>query len=133
MFVAVASIAVTLPPIVICLLDQSRPPLRVYSNDGLGFLFLWSTVISSICGAVLARLGGLAGSFGSFGGFLCGAAYWFMHIQQMVARAPAQTGVPTEYPDSTMWLVPIGWVAIGAIVSFVPMIKNPRLNRNESQ
>jgi hypothetical protein len=132
LYVAIASIAVILPPIVICLLDQKEVPMRVYTNDGLRFLFSWSVIASGVLGIVLARLGGLAGSFGSFGGFLCGAAYWFMHLQQMVARSIAQNGTPTEYPDSTIWLVPIAWTLLGFIVSFVPMFKNPRMKHKDS-
>lgn len=132
MFVAIASISVILPPLVLCLLDQKDAPLRVFSIDGLRFLFGWSALASGVLGLVLSRLGGLAGAFGSFGGYICGAAYWFMHLQQMVARSLAQNGVPTEYPDSTIWLVPLGWIAIGFVVSFLPMFKNPRLRHKES-
>jgi hypothetical protein len=132
LYVSIASIAVILPPIVICLLDQKEIPMRVYTSDGLRLMFAWSAVASGLSGLVLARLGGLAGSFGSFGGFLCGAAYWFMHLQQMVARSVAQTGTPTEYPDSTIWLAPLAWTAIGFVVSFLPMLKNPRLKHKDS-
>lgn len=132
LFVAIASVAVILPPIVLCLVDQQSPPFRVYTNSGLQFLFGCSALISGILGLVLARVGALAGSCGSFGGFLCGAAYWFMHLQQMVPKSLATTGVPTEYPDSTVFLVPLAWTLIGAIVSFLPMFKNPRLKHKES-
>ncbi|MEI7575621.1 MAG: hypothetical protein WCK51_01920 [Armatimonadota bacterium] len=132
LFVAFTSLATILPPIIVCMLDQQAPPFRVYSNAGLQFLFGESVLISGVMGLILARLGGLAGSFGSFGGFLCGAAYWFMHLQQMVPKCLATTGVPTEYPDSTVFLVPLAWALIGAIVSFLPMFKNPRLKHKDS-
>ena len=132
LFVALTSFATILPPILFCLLDQQAPPFRVYTNAGLQFLFGYSAVISAILGLLLARVGSLAGSFGAFGGFLCGAAYWFMHLQQMVPKCLATTGVPTEYPDSTVYLVPVAWTLIGAIVSFLPMLKNPRLKHKES-
>ena len=132
MFVAISSIAVLVPPIAVCLADELGNKHQVFTSDGLKTMFIIASLIASLLGLVAAFLGGLPGSFGSFGGFLCGGAYWFMHLQQSVAKAPAEIGLPTEYPDSTIWLVPIGWVVIGFLVSFVPMLKKQRSKHKES-
>lgn len=132
LFVAIASLAVIVPPIAICLADELGNKHQVFTSDGLRAMFLMAAVISALLGLVANYLGSLAGRFGAFGGFLCGAAYWFMHLQQSIAKAPAQIGVQTEYPDSTMWIVPLAWIAIGFFVSFVPMFKNRRQRHKDS-
>ena len=132
LLVGATALLTLLPPIVYVGLDGSDEFPRIGTNEGLQDLFLRSAGFSSLFGLILSRLGGIAGAFGSMGGFLCGAAYWFLAIQQSFVKTLARYDQPTEYPDSTVWLVPLAWIGIGIVVSFLPMLKNPRLKHKES-
>lgn len=132
LFVAAAAILTLLPPIFFVSTDVEDVLPVIGTNAGLQRLFSWSAGYSALFGLIFSRLGGLAGAFGTLGGYLCGAAYWFLTIQQTLVKTLAKEGHPTEYPDSTVWLVPLAWLGIGIVVSFLPMLKNPRLKHKES-
>lgn len=95
-------------------------------------MFLTAYVASGIFTIFMVRRFGIPPAFGALGGFACGSAYWFMHIQQTIAKSIPETGQPTEYLDSTMYLVPLVWLILGAITSLLPLYKNKRLNRVDS-
>lgn len=118
-------------PITVCLIRGSSNH-DINTTAGLTRMLITSLVLASVVTIPVARRFGIAPAFGALGGFACGAAYWFLHLQQTIVKAIAETGQATEYQDSTMYLVPLVWLLIGGIVSMGPLYKNKRLNRTES-
>lgn len=125
------ALAVLLVPIVICTM-RGTANHDINTSSGLTRMVLSSIVISGVLTLPIVRRFGIAPAFGALGGYACGAAYWFLHLQQTIAKSLAETGQPTEYLDSTMFLVPLVWFGVGAIVSLLPLYKNKRLNSEES-
>ena len=126
-----ASLIVLIVPIVICNMRGSANH-DINTNAGLTRMFLTALGITVVFALPFVRRFGIAPAFGSLGGYACGAAYWFLTLQQTIAKAFAETGQPTEYLDSTMFIVPLAWLGIGAIASLLPLYKNKRLNRVDS-
>ncbi len=124
------SLAVLIVPIAVCLLRNSSHEIN--TNAGLARMFIVSLVIAVAITIPFSRRWGIAPAFGALGGFACGAAYWFLHLQQTIVKALAETGQATEYLDSTMYIVPIVWFVIGAAASLLPLYKNKRLDRLDS-
>ncbi len=118
-------------PIAVCLLHGSSNH-DINTTAGLTRMLITSLVLASAVTIPVARRFGIAPAFGALGGFACGAAYWFLHLQQTVVKAIAETGQATEYQDSTMYIVPLVWLLVGGLVSLLPLYKNKRLNRIES-
>ena len=118
-------------PIAVCLLHGSANH-DINTTAGLTRMLITSLVLASAVTIPVARRFGIAPAFGSLGGFACGAAYWFLHLQQTIVKAIAETGQATEYQDSTMYIVPLVWLLVGGLVSLLPLYKNKRLNRIES-
>lgn len=131
MLAGVASLVVLAIPLAICIRDGSTTHV-ITTSSGLGRMFLTAYVASGIFTIFMVRRFGIPPAFGALGGFACGSAYWFMHIQQTIAKSIPETGQPTEYLDSTMYLVPLVWLILGAITSLLPLYKNKRLNRVDS-
>jgi hypothetical protein len=126
-----ASLVVLIVPIVMCN-AIGRQTHEINTNAGLTKIFVWSILPCVAFTLPLVRRFGIAPAFGALGGFACGAAYWFLTLQQTIAKAFAETGQPTEYLDSTMFIVPVVWFAIGAVASLLPLFKNKRINSKES-
>lgn len=126
-----AALGVLLVPIIVCAIRGSQST-DIYTTSGLTRMFVMANLGSAIIAIPFSRRFGIAPAFGALGGYACGSAYWFMHIQQSIPKALAQTGQPTEYADSTMYVVPIAWLAIGFVTSLLPLYKNKRLNRVDS-
>lgn len=131
MLAGVASLVVLAIPLAICIRDGSTTH-AINTSSGLGRMFLTAYIASGIFTLFMVRRFGIPPAFGALGGFACGSAYWFMHIQQTIAKSIPETGQPTEYLDSTMYLVPLVWLILGAITSLLPLYKNKRLNRVDS-
>lgn len=125
-----ASLVVLVIPIVLCNF-VGRATHDINTNAGLSRIFLISIGLCIAFTLPIVRRFGIAPAFGALGGYACGAAYWFLNLQQTIAKSPAETGQPTEYLDSTMFLVPIVWLGIGAIASLLPLYKNKRINSTE--
>jgi hypothetical protein len=124
-----AGVAVLVPPIVACLWD-SYGAKSIYQSDGLTFLVGGSAACSFIFAVFASLRKNIAGAFGAFGGIICGGTYWFLHLQQTIAKAPSDIGRYPEYQDSTMWLVPLAWLLLGAVASFLPtIIRNSLIRR----
>ena len=126
-----AALFVLIVPIVICTMHGTASH-EINTSSGLSRMFLTAIAISAIGTVPIVRRFGIPPAFGALGGFACGAAYWFLHIQQTIAKALAETGQPTEYLDSTMYLVPFAWLFVGAVASLLPLLKNKRLNTVDS-
>lgn len=126
-----ASLFVLIVPIILCN-AMGRQTHEINTNAGLTRIFLISTGIAVAFTLPIVRRFGIAPAFGALGGFACGGAYWFLNLQQTIAKAFAETGQATEYQDSTMFAVPFAWFAIGAIASLLPLYKNNRINSKES-
>jgi hypothetical protein len=126
-----SSLVVLIIPIILCNI-VGRQTHEINTNAGLTKIFLISIGLAAAFTLPIVRRFGIAPAFGALGGFACGAAYWFLNLQQTIAKAPAETLQPTEYQDSTMFLVPLAWFTIGAIASLLPLYKNNRLNSKES-
>ena len=120
-----AALFVLVVPIVICTMHGTTNH-DINTSQGLSRMFITSIAIAGLGTIPIVRRFGIPPAFGALGGFACGAAYWFLHIQQTIAKALAETGQPTEYLDSTMYLVPFVWFSIGAIASLLPLLKNKR-------
>lgn len=120
-----------LVPILICTV-RGTANHDINTNAGLSKMVITGIVITVLFTMPFVRRFGIAPAFGSLGGYACGSAYWFLTLQQAIAKAPAEVGVPTEYQDSTMFVVPLVWLAIGAIASLLPLYKNNRINSRES-
>jgi hypothetical protein len=103
-------------PVTLCMLDYYGTK-TVYTSQGLKQLVVISGAIAFFAGLIGSWVAKIAGIFGTLGGFACGAAFWFMHIQQSIAKAPSDIGKFPDYTDATMWIIPICWFLIGAIVS----------------
>lgn len=119
-------------PIALCVWDATSKRHTIYTNSGLTTLFLLSLAVATAITVPGVRRGGIPVAFGALGGFACGAAYWFMHVQQTIAKALAEVGTPTEYLDSTPIFIAIGWLVAGFVVCLSPLYKNKRLDRKES-
>lgn len=126
-----ASLVVLIIPIILCN-AVGRTTHEINTNAGLTKIFLWSILPCVAFTVPVARRFGIAPAFGALGGFACGAAYWFLTLQQTIVKAFAETGQATEYLDSTMFIVPVAWFAIGAVASLLPLFKNKRINSKES-
>ena len=126
-----ASLVVLNVPIVLCNF-RGTSNHDINTNAGLARLFLTGIGLTAAFTLPFVRRFGIAPAFGALGGFACGAAYWFLNLQQNIAKAVAETGQPTEYLDSTMIIVPFAWLTIGAILSLAPLYKNKRVNRSDS-
>lgn len=126
-----SAVVVLAIPLVICL-GRGSSNHEINTNSGLMRMFGLAALLASVYTLPMARRFGIATAFGALGGFACGSAYWFLHLQQTIVKAFAETGQPTEYLDSTMFIVPIAWFGLGAIVSLVPLYKNKRLNSLDS-
>ncbi len=126
-----ASLFNLLVPIVICMMRGTENH-AINTNAGLSRMFLTSLGITVAFTLPYVRRFGIASACGALGGYACGAAYWFLTLQQTIVKSVAETGVPTEYLDSTMFLVPIAWLGIGAVASLLPLYKNKRLNSVDS-
>ena len=122
----IAGFVALIPPIVLCVLDSSGPQ-TVFTSAGLTSLLLKAAILPVLGCAILSRIARLPAVVGGFGGFFAGAAYWFIHLQQMITKANL-TRNPTEYGDSTMFIVPLLWVAIGAAACFAPLLLKKRQN-----
>ncbi|MBI1331832.1 MAG: hypothetical protein JST12_00485 [Armatimonadetes bacterium] len=118
-------------PIIVCTI-RGTSNHDINTSAGLMRMFLTAMAVTVVITFPVVRRFGIAPGFGALGGFACGAAYWFLHLQQTIAKALAETGEPTEYLDSTMYLVPLAWFIIGAVASLTPLLKNKRLDREES-
>ncbi|HLO99574.1 MAG TPA: hypothetical protein VK171_13345 [Fimbriimonas sp.] len=119
-------------PIAVCVMDAVSKRHSIYTNSGLGSLFVVALIAATAISVPLIRRGGIPTAFGALGGFACGGAYWYMHIQQVIAKALAEYGAETEYLDSTAIFVAIGWLLIGFVVCLAPLYKNKRVDRKES-
>lgn len=119
-------------PITVCVLDSISKRNTIYTNSGLGTLFMVALVAATVISVPLIRRGGIPTAFGALGGFACGSAYWFMHIQQTIAKALPEYRAETEYLDSTPIFVAIGWLLLGFVVCLAPLYKNKRVDRKES-
>ena len=126
-----ASLVILLVPIVICSM-RGTANHDINTNAGLSRMFLTALLITVVFTLPYVRRFGIAPAFGALGGYACGAAYWFLTLQQTIAKAFAETGTATEYLDSTMFIVPFAWLGIGAVASLLPLYKNKRLNRVDS-
>jgi hypothetical protein len=126
-----ASLVVLAIPIVICLARGSENH-DINTNSGLARMFMIAVALSCSFTVPVVRLFGIATAFGALGGFACGTAFWFLHLQQAIVKALAQTGSPTEYLDSTMFVVPIAWLTIGTVASLLPLYKNKHLKPVDS-
>jgi hypothetical protein len=126
-----SSLIILLVPIIICTM-RGTGNHDINTNAGLTRMVVSGMIITIAFTVPFVRRYGIAPAFGSLGGYACGAAYWFLTLQQTVAKALAETGVPTEYQDSTMFAVPFAWLAIGAVASLLPLYKNNRINSRES-
>ena len=126
-----ASLVTLLIPIVIVNI-RGTSNHDINTNSGLMRMFLLGIVLAVAFTIPVVRRFGIAPAFGAWGGFACGAAYWYLNLQQVIAKAFAETGQPTEYTDSTMVIVPLAWLSIGTVVSLLPLYKNKRLNSAES-
>lgn len=126
-----ASLIVLLVPIVICLM-RGTANHDINTNAGLSRMFLTALGVTTVFTVPYVRRFGIASAFGALGGFACGAAYWLLTLQQTIAKSIAETGQATEYVDSTMFIVPIAWLGIGAAASLLPLYKNKRLNSVDS-
>jgi hypothetical protein len=122
MVAGLAGLLVLAFPVVRCLMDQQSGK-TIYTTAGLTTLWWQAAVPSVVVGLVASLWGRIPGTFGAFGGFTCGAAYWFLHIQQSISRAPGEIGHFPEYQDSTMWLAALGWILMGAVVCFLPLLR----------
>lgn len=101
-----------------CLFDAYGPK-TVYTNSGLTMLVLQCAIPGLLITFSSVWKFGTAAFTGSVGGWACGAAYWFLHLQQSIAKAPVDTGKQTEYLDSTMWLVPVSLFLGGFAVAIL--------------
>lgn len=75
-----------------------------------------------VFGGFVARRFGLAGAAGFFAGSMASATFLFLRLQQVMAfRGIPDTPQP-DYPYAWMWIVPLGWVLLSAILAllFVP-------------
>jgi hypothetical protein len=111
-----------------CLLDAYGPK-TIYSNDGLMQMVLQTSIPSLIITFFAVWKLGTAAFTGSLGGWACAAAYWFLHLQQSIAKAPAETGKQTEYLDSTMWFVPITLFVVGTVFAILGSLTGNRKNK----
>ena len=126
-----ASLIVLIIPIVLCNV-VGRQTHEINTNAGLTRIFLISIILAAAFALPIVRRFGIAPAFGSLGGFACGSAYWFLNLQQTITKSIPETGAPTEYQDSTMFVVPLAWFALGAVASLLPLYKNKRINTRES-
>ena len=126
-----ASLIILLVPIVVCSI-RGTANHDINSNSGLMRMFLTALVTTMIFTFPFVRRFGIAPAFGALGGYACGAAYWFLTLQQTIAKAFAETGQATEYLDSTMFIVPVAWLGLGAMSSLLPLYNNKRLNSVDS-
>jgi hypothetical protein len=126
-----ASLIILIVPIVVCT-ARGTANHEINTNAGLTRMVLTALAITIAFTLPYVRRFGIAPAFGALGGYACGAAYWFLTLQQTIAKAFAETGQATEYLDSTMVIVPAAWLGIGAVVSLLPLYKNKRLNRVDS-
>lgn len=110
-----AALLVIAFPITRCLIDAFGPKV-IYTTSGLSALFMQSAAGAIVVSLFFCILWDTPAFTGSFGGWICGGVYWFLHLQQSIAKAVADRGEPTEYLDQSMWWVPIGWIVLGAIV-----------------
>ena len=126
-----ASLIILVVPIVICSI-RGTANHDINTNTGLTRMVLTALGITVAFTVPYVRRFGIAPAFGALGGYACAAAYWFLTLQQVTAKAIAETGTPTEYLDSTVFIVPIVWFAVGAAASLLPLYKNKRLNSTDS-
>jgi hypothetical protein len=127
---SILGILVLVPPIVLCVIDSTGAK-SIYTSAGLVKLVGISGAAATICSLVGVRKYGIPAAFGAMGGFICGCAYWFLHLQQSIAKSQVDVGRLPEYLDQTMIIVPIIWLILGAVVSFLPLLKNQRLKRED--
>lgn len=105
----------------------------IYTSDGLMQIVLQVSIPSLILTFLAVWKLGTAAFTGSLGGWACAAAYWFLHLQQSIAKAPAETGKQTEYLDSTMWIVPIVLFALGVgFATLGSVLRNRKMNTTHS-
>ena len=124
--VAIAFVLLLIP-VLRCILDMQGAK-SIFTTSGLTNLLLQTSIPCAIVSILWVRWFKIAAACGSLGGWACGTAYWFLHLQQSIASAPAQIGQQTEYLDSTMWIVPACWLGLGFAVSFLPL---PRTNAEQ--
>jgi hypothetical protein len=122
---AIAGLITLAPVITFCVMD-SLGPKTAYSTEGLTQIFVKSAIVAGTGSAILSLLTRLPAAIGGFGGIFAGGAYWLMYIQQVIVNSRKVIGREPDYVDSTMFLVPVAWIALGAFTCFLPMLLRKR-------
>ncbi len=91
-------------------------PFFVLSNTHLLARLILACAIaftpSAILGAFATRRAGLAGACGFLGGSMAVGIFLLLRLKQLqLGRSSRDFPVP-EYPESWVWMIPVGWVLV---------------------
>ena len=98
------------------------PYLVFPDTEKLQMLFLASAaglIPAAILGVIATRKFGLPGACGFVGGSLSTGIFLFLRIEQIFISALARQAPNPDYPRMMMYLVPLAWILVSAILALI--------------